>query len=364
MRVSIPTIRPVVLLLTSGWLSLACTGPVLSGEGSNEAPQAAVREPLRDRAAPSTGTSGTGSDDAAASPKRKGAATAEQRKLTHAGKERTAIVHVPAGIRGMAEEKPRPLMIVLHGLLADGDMTRIVTGFDAVADRHQFIVAYPDGLGRMWRFWEGTGRAPEMLRLEHVDDPGFLLHLIDDLVKEKLVDPRRVYLTGISNGGFMTNRMAWQYADRFAAIAPVAGTIPNLMLGDARPSRAVPTLIVHGSEDQVVEFAGSQKFGVIGKFIGARELEAWWAKSNRCGPVETTSLPDKARDGTTVKMSRHPAAPKEGAEVVFYEIQGGGHTWPGGLLQPEVMLGKTCRDWNASEAIWEFCSKHEAPAKP
>ena len=62
-------------------------------------------------------------------------------------------------------------------------------------------------------------------------------------------------------------------------------------------------------------------------------------------------------------MSRRPAAAEDGAEVVLYEIQGGGHTWPGGALQPEVMLGKTCRDWNASEAIWQFCSRYEAPAK-
>ena len=331
-------------------LALSCLNAGAMGE---DRPTAAPKPSTRDR----TGARPT---ERASRPN---PGTPEQRKLIHAGKERTAIVHVPSRPKGSDEEKPRPLMIVLHGFLADGDMTRVLTGFNAIADREQFIVAYPDGLGRMWRFWEGTGRAKEMARLEHVDDPGFLLHLIDDLVSEKLVDPRRVYLTGISNGGFMTNRMAWQYADRFAAIAPVAGTIPNLMLDEAKPSRAVPTLIVHGTDDQVVEFAGSQKFGPVGKFIGARELEEWWSKSNRCGPVETTSLPDRARDGTTVNVSRHPATAKDGAEVVCYEIQGGGHTWPGGSLQPEVMLGKTCRDWNASEAIWQFCSRYEAPAK-
>jgi len=288
---------------------------------------------------------------------------AEQRTLKHAGKTRTAIVHVPPRLQGAPSEKPLPLMIVLHGFLADGEMTRILTGFNGIADRHRFIVAYPDGLGRMWRFWEGTGHPPAVQMTKQVgsvDDPGFLLHLIDDLVAEKLVDPRRVYMTGISNGGFMANRMAWQYADRIAAIAPVAGTIPSLMLPDAKPSRPMPTLIAHGTADQIVDYAGSDKFGLAGKFISAPELAEWWAARNRCRPEETKPLPDKANDGTTVREHRYPAV-RDGAEVVLYEIDGGGHTWPGGAFQPRVMLGETCRDWSASEAIWEFCSRYALP---
>ena len=90
-------------------------------------------------------------------------------------------------------------------------------------------------------------------------------------------------------------------------------------------------------------------------------MVAWWAKHNGCAAQpKVEKLPDRADDGTTVERKTF-AAGKAGAPVVFYEIHGGGHTWPGGSLQPEALLGKTSRDINASEIIWEFFSKYTLP---
>lgn len=289
---------------------------------------------------------------------RKRNSTNRDLSLTHAGLERVAILHLPSPPEAA---RPRPLVIVLHGLMTTAAMTQAMTRFDQVADEHDFLVVYPDGVSKMWRFWEGTGRKPPNRDLEVVDDPGYLLHLVDSLAEEKLIDRRRVYLTGFSNGGFMANRMAWEYGDRFAAIASVAGSIPNLLL-DAKPVRPVPTLLIHGTEDAIVEFGGSQKFGRGTQFVGARDVAKWWAGKNHCAAAETTLLPNPCDDGTLVRQIRYPAG-AGGGEVCLLEITGGGHTWPGKVILPKAIVGTTCQDISASEVIWEFCSKQALPGE-
>lgn len=287
---------------------------------------------------------------------RKRSGTNRDVSFTHAGLERVAILHLPSP---PVAARPRPLVIVLHGLMTTAAMTQAMTRFDQVADEHDFLVVYPDGVGKMWRFWEGTGRKPPNRDLEVVDDPGYLLHLVDHLAEEKLIDRRRVYLTGFSNGGFMANRMAWEYGDRFAAIASVAGSIPNLLL-DAKPVRPVPTLLIHGTEDAIVDFGGSQKFGRGTQFVGARDVAKWWAGKNHCGTAEATLLPNTCDDGTLVRQVRYPAG-AAGGEVCLLEITGGGHTWPGKVILPQAIVGTTCQDISASQVIWEFCSKQTLP---
>lgn len=286
------------------------------------------------------------------------AAGTEERKIDHAGKTRTYRLHLP---KGFSKDKPVPLVIVLHGAGANGAITEILTGFSPVADHHGFAVVYPDGQLGLWNFWEQQEAAKAKLARRGNDDIGFLSDLIDSLVKDGVADRTRVYVTGISNGAFMSNRLGCDLGDKIAAIAPVSGTMPRIMADKVKPPRAMPVLYFHGSEDKLVGIDGTDFITKRNASLSASDLVEWWAKHNGCEmKPKTESLPDKADDGTTVTRTSYPAG-KSGAPVTFYSIDGGGHTWPGGSAQPEGLLGKTSRDIVASELIWEFFAKFKLP---
>jgi polyhydroxybutyrate depolymerase len=180
-------------------------------------------------------------------------------------------------------------------------------------------------------------------------------------VAEGLVNPRRVYATGLSNGGYMSNRLACLLPDKIAAIAPVAGTTTQGLI-ETRPPRPIPVLYIHGTRDRIVGFDGTDQFTRQKASLSAEELVTWWAQQNGCGPVEAETVADAADDGCTVVRHLHPATGDHGAPVIFYEIKGGGHTWPDGKFQPVLVMGTVCRDFNASEVMWEFFSQFELPA--
>lgn len=279
------------------------------------------------------------------------------RSIEHADRERTYLLHVPAELPTGAAA---PLVIALHGLSMDGESMEALTGFSALADKQTFVVAYPDGLGRMWRFWERHELGQRVRReTGYADDVGFIAAVIDTLVAEKLVDARRVYVTGLSNGAYMSNRLAISLSDRVAAIAPVAGTM-SPALAELKPPRPVPVLYIHGTDDHIVGFDGADGFTRRKVSLSAQELVDWWAERNGCAPADPANLlSNSADDGCAVKLCRHPS--EKEAPVDFYEVEQGGHTWPDGFFQPERLLGPVCRDFNASAVIWEFCSRFTLP---
>lgn len=286
----------------------------------------------------------------------------KDRTIERGGRQRTYRLHVP---RVYSKGNPVPLVIVLHGLGANGKITEALTGFTPLADKHGFAVVYPDGLMSMWRFWEAGGPIAKSkvarAKPARADDVGFIEDLIERLVSDGTVDRQRVYVTGISNGAYMTHRLACDLGDKIAAIAPVAGTMAKPMALSLKPSRVIPVAYFHGTEDKLVGVGGTDFLSKQAFSLSADEMAAWWAKHNDCIATPVVErLADKSADGTTV-LRKSFAAGKGGAPVVYYEIQGGGHTWPGGHFQPEGLLGKTTADINASEVIWEFFSKYQLP---
>jgi polyhydroxybutyrate depolymerase len=333
---------------------LACTCAWCDDEaGQNSAAPAAEaatpRERIRDRIQQRRNAPAVGANRG----------RSETRPLEHAGQKRSYRLHTPPGYEAGT---PVPLMIVLHGLLGDGAMMEPFTRFNEVADKEGFVVAYPDGLNRMWRFWESDVRPDSPLKTGEIDDVGFIAAIIDQLVDETTVDARRVYVTGLSNGGYMSNRLACSLCDKIAAIAPVAGTMVPL-LNKGAPERPVPVLYFHGTADRIVGYDGVDQITKGKASLSAEQLCEWWAKTNKClEPLPVEDLPDTVADGTLVKKRIYPAG-DGGAPVVFYEISGGGHTWPGGGPQPEHWIGPVCRDIHASELIWQFCSQYSLPEK-
>jgi polyhydroxybutyrate depolymerase len=189
------------------------------------------------------------------------------------------------------------------------------------------------------------------------DDVAFIRKLLDDLGSVAKVDPRRVYATGLSNGGMMCYRLAAELSDRIAAIAPVAGT---MAIEKANPKRPVPVLHFHGTDDAIVPFDGVHQG--TPKFIHFKSVEdsiRTWVKIDGCDEKpEVADLPHRADDMLVERKTYGHC--KEGAEVVLVVIRGGGHTWPG-QEPPVAFLGKSTKNISADDLIWEFFQKHPMP---
>ena len=250
---------------------------------------------------------------------------------------------------GLEKTKPAPLLMVLHGSAGSGEDMMTVTrrGFERLADKEKFVVVYPDALERRWNDQGGT-----------VDDVGFLLAIVDKLVADGLVDKNRIYVAGISNGGMMAQRLACEQADRIAGIATVAGGLSEPLQATCKPTRPLPVLVIHGTEDPIVPWAGGAVAGFedFGKVLSARETAKFWAANNRCGDGGVIAAePDRdPKDGTRVKMEVFASCPA-GAAVKLAAVEGGGHTWPGGYQYlPERFIGRTSQDVDANMLIWDF----------
>ena len=244
-----------------------------------------------------------------------------QGALTVSGLQRTYFVHVPPG-------PPNGLVINLHGAGLTGADQAASSGYNTIADQHGFVVAYPNGVDFSWADGRGAS-APDR---QGVDDVGFLAALITQLTQQYGISPGRVFVTGMSAGGFMATRLACDRADLVAAVAPVAGTLGSGV--PCAPSRPVSVLEVHGDADPVVPYHGGPMVGRGGPsdIVAAPVLADRWRALNGCPPPAP---------GAT--LSTGCAA---GTAVDFVTIPGGGHTWP------------TAMGFNASVASADFFAAH------
>ncbi len=232
--------------------------------------------------------------------------------LTFGGLQRAYLLHVPPGA-------PTGLVINLHGAGMNGPQQAALTGYNAVADQHGFVVAYPDGIDASW----ADGRGASIPDRQGVDDVGFLGALIDRLSRDFAIPPGRVFVTGMSAGAFMANRLACDRADLVSAVAPVAGTLGTGVA--CAPSRPVSMMAVHGTADPVVPFGGGDMVGRGGpsQIVSAPTLAEIWRAANRCpGPLAA----DPASAGGIEQLAATGCA--DATEVVLVQIDGGDHTWP------------------------------------
>jgi polyhydroxybutyrate depolymerase len=226
------------------------------------------------------------------------------------GVSRAYLVHVPSGL-----ERPAGLVLNLHGAGMTGPEQAAATNYNAIADQYGFVVAYPDGIDLSW----ADGRGASTPDRQGVDDVGFLVSLIDRLAHDYGVDRGKVFVTGMSAGAFMAQRLACERADVVAAIAPVAGT-----LGVARPcapSQPVSVFEVHGTADSVVPFNGGTMLGRGGysDIVAAPAMAQRWRELDGCpAPVEDVV-------GAVHRYTASGCA--NGTEVTFVQVDGGGHTW-------------------------------------
>lgn len=254
------------------------------------------------------------------------------------GINRSWIVFLPVDFNS---EETMPLMIVLHGHTQDAQEIMEFSDFNTIADTGKFVVVYPEGIGNAWNVGFPDG--------SDANDVGFLSALIDTLHQQYNIDLNRVYSTGLSNGGFMSYRLACELGNRIAAIAPVSGTMTEGSFNSCSPRRQVPVLHIHGSDDVVVSYAGG-----LGK-KSVEEVLLLWIKNNNCPPVPVIeNLPDLVAEGSTVQRFKWASAEKC-SEVILLKVINGGHTWPGSIGVTGV--GNTNRDIVASSEIWNFVKR-------
>ncbi len=283
-----------------------------------------------------------------------------QRSVSHGGLERTYRLYLP----GAFGDSPG-LVVALHGGTGNGKAMERLTlgGLNRLADQDSFIVAYPDGIERHWN--DGRGLEQYRAQQEEVDDVGFISALIDALVEEFGVDPERVYVTGISNGGLMAQRLAIEASDKVAAIAVVAVPMSQVLREMPAPQRPLPVLYIMGTDDPLAPWEGGDLGPAgrdsLGKVLSMSETIQYWVTRNGCsGEPNIAWEPDREpEDGTRVRRESHTQCTDD-AEVTLYVVEGGGHTWPGGWQYwPEESIGKTSRDIDANAIIWEFFKRHD-----
>jgi polyhydroxybutyrate depolymerase len=274
--------------------------------------------------------------------------------ITVDGLERTYRLHVPSTYDS---SKPVPLVLALHGRLGTGEGQERLSHFDKISDEHGFLVVYPDGLDRSWA--DGRGKTPSDEK--GVSDVKFLSELIQRLESQYKVDAARVYATGMSNGGFMSGRLACDLSDKIAAVGIVAASLSTNTAASCKPLKPVSVLIIQGTEDPLVPFQGGAlgKNGDRGEVLSHDAAVKKFVALNRCSASpQTQHLPDTANDGTSTNLAIYEGC-SAGTQVRSYTVEGAGHTWPGGMQYlPSALIGKTSHNFDASEAIWEFFAAH------
>ena len=249
-------------------------------------------------------------------------------------------------------QKPTPLVVLLHGFGASGLTQELLFGFTELSERHGFLYAYPDGtknsMGK--QFWNANEVCCD-LEGSGVDDVAYIDAVIGDMAANYNVDPKRIYLIGHSNGGFMSHRFACDRAQRVAAIVSLAGAASK-DTSKCQPKEAVAVLQVHGDMDALVPYGGGMMGGL--SLPSAEETVAGWATKNACqATLDRTASPldlESNLQGPETQVARHLGC-KDGSAAELWTIVGGGHV-PAFNRQA----------WG--ESVWSFFAAHPKPTHP
>ena len=263
--------------------------------------------------------------------------------LISSGEKRSYLLYVPESYNPTI---PAPLVISIHGFMEWPAHQMQISHWNELADQYGFIVVYPSGTHFPLR-WDTFGASD--------DDTGamldvtFISDLIDKLSAEYNIDPARIYANGLSNGGGMSFVLSCQLAERIAAIGTVAGAY-LLPWDQCQPSRPVPAIIFHGTADPIVPYGGGPSDAFDIPFPNLPEWVGVFASRNGCdeSPQEIPTA------GEVSGLQYKNCA----ADVTFYTVAGGGHSWPGGDPLPKSIVGHTSMDINATQTMWNFFQQH------
>lgn len=281
-------------------------------------------------------------------------------KLQHGGHERSAIVHVP---RHAAETSALPVVLNFHGGGGHGANQKEYSLLDSFADQETFVAVYPNGNGRFenrlltWNAGTCCGYAA----INNIDDVGYVRELLTQISEKLPVDRRRVYATGLSNGGMMSHRLAAQASDVIAAVAPIAG---GMVLPTITSSRAMPIMHFHSVDDPRALYGGGlgPPFPLTNSQVfhpNIDQMIAKWVKHNGCASEPTVAERRADRDSRGHTATKYVySSCRDGVEVVLWKLSGAGHVWPGGKQKVmERILGPSTDIIDANREMWNFFSR-------
>jgi polyhydroxybutyrate depolymerase len=272
--------------------------------------------------------------------------------LAFGGLQRSYILHIPARYD---DSQPIPLVFDFHGGGGNAESQMHVSGFNALADEKTFIVVYPNGSGLLedkiltWNGGTCCGYAVK----HNIDDVGFIRALLVNIESSYKIDPRRIYATGLSNGGIFSYRLACDASDVFAAVGPVSGT---LNISPCEPNEPVSIIHFHGTSDEHLPYNG----GVGDKslagvpFTSVKDSIDFWVNYDKCASTpQTEKFSDVQHDIYSSCIG--------GTEVDLYTILGGKHAWPGSIGPAWPGGDQPTQSISATRVMWDFFNAHPKP---
>jgi polyhydroxybutyrate depolymerase len=297
--------------------------------------------------------------------------------LTFDGVTRDYRLHVPPqALSGRA----LPLVVNMAGATQNGQIQEILSDMDPNADVNGYLVAYPDGtristvltpdpVAKQAQYGWNAGMCCGLPVTTHQNSVGFLEAVIANIAGRTPVDLRRVYMTGISNGGMMAYAMAAEASDHVAAIASVSGQVE---IPTIHPTRYVPTMEFHSLNDPIAKFSGVPNKDPKLRLSVMEGIDQW-VKYDRCSPTPHDGKTIVGAAGTisageTATLVTYSHC-RDGVKVELWRFTGSGHVWPGSTLNTGPK-----KNWiltgsgqgivlvNADETMWQFFKQYSLPA--
>jgi len=228
---------------------------------------------------------------------------------------------------GYSNDSAAPLIVLLHTYGRTGAAQDEYMSLSALADDYGFIMVAPDGTPSEAdgnpQYWNASA-ACCVWDQEELDDSAYIASIIDMIKGEYQIDPKRVYILGHSNGGFMAHRLAHDHSGTVAAIASIAG--PDQSVERPTPPNPVHVLHIHGDADSAIAYDGGEIRG--GTYPGAKQTVENWAARNGCavdGSAAGTLDLDRTLDGMESTVTRYTDGCKAGGSAELWTIGGGAH---------------------------------------
>jgi polyhydroxybutyrate depolymerase len=278
---------------------------------------------------------------------------AQYDSIVHDGLNRTYLLHLPQGYTSANEY---PLIVAIHGGFGSATNLQNQSQLSIKADQEKFIVVYPEGVkGGILkiRTWNAGGCCGHAVT-DNIDDVGFINSLLDTLMSSYQIDNSRVYATGMSNGAYLSYRLACELSHRIAAIAPVAG---SMIVSSCNPTRPVPIIHIHSFKDSNVRYNGGVGSGVSNHYSPPLDsVLNVWSNFNSCNVNQDTVH----NDNKYMRIVWDSCSCE--VEQELYLSTDGGHSWHGG--RKTIIGDSVSKHINANDLMWDFFKKHDLKCTP